>query len=154
MREPEQRLAFEPIKNPTKRQKPDTNRDRKKYKSSKFSEKKLARGLEIIASGGTLRECAAELDISAKTACDWFIKYAYDDYMKAREIRSLIYVDDMRHYVQDMIAGRMKTEVFREIKDLNKWQASHENSKLFSERKHIDVKVSKITDFLDGIPDE
>lgn len=124
-----------------------------KLKRNKFDPEKAEVALWEIASGGTLSTASKKTGIPKATLGQWMLDRVYDKYMAAREIRAVIHVDELRDYSQDMIGGKMDVAVFRELKDMNKWQAAHENSKLFGQRHQVDVGVKQVSDFLDNIPE-
>lgn len=145
----------------TKKLNPDVSKFKKEHKFkitrgrySKVTPDKAEAALDIIAAGGTLAKAAKQIDVPPSTLCAWLLKHGYDEYVAAREIRANIHVDELRDYADDLISGTMDPNVFKELKDLNKWQASLENRKLYAPRQDINLQMRRVADFLDELPDD
>lgn len=94
---------------------------------------------ELIAEGKSIRVASKMLGISHNSVTEWSIQNSEfsAQYMRARESRADLRAEAIDDYKTAMIALKMPTEVARIAIDAEKWQASKENPKRYSDKTII-----------------
>ena len=95
--------------------------------------------LKHLAEGGSLLDFAEERNIPKSTLYHNLKTKYPEEYENARECRGIAQVEQMMGWARQMQAGEMSPNVFRELKDMVKWQAGKEMSHIYGDKKTLEI---------------